>query len=507
MRKSNILIIALFASASLLRFAEAFRPIDKASWRECDLGAISRNFVQEGMNPFYPRIDWRGDGPGYAEMELPLYPFLTAISYQIFGIHDQLGRLWSFLFSIGTLFFFFRLAREYLIIFPATVAFAFFALNPLIVEEATAVQPEGMMLLAYLGAVYFFVRWLKTEKSSYFVGAVLMTAMSLLAKAPSAHIGLFFGVLLFEKYGLGLIKQGRVWLFGVLSVLPSVIWYFHAKNLWKTYGNSLGVSNEYHWIGWDFFTNADFIEGILRSEFIYVWISFGIVVGAFAIWRGYREEPVRHALLWLASIFALYILAARTTSDGWAYYYHVFSIPPVALLFGFSIKKLWDYAREFADSFSRHSMLANFSRIVIFVMVITAIFASLLLEAKQVRAAFEESRDQSPPFAFAEMAKPLLRSDGLILVSGGNCVDPTGYPVAFNASYMFYWLERKGWNICVEEQSVPRVREFQRKGAVYFVAEKTFLRQKTDFENELRQIYPVTAEADNFVLFDLNSGR
>ena len=142
MSKSRILIILLFSAAAAVRFADVFRPINQASWRECDIGAVSRNFAREGMNPLYPRIDWRGDGPGYAEMELPIFPFLTAIGYEIFGVHDQLGRGLAFLFSLGALFFFYRLAREYLTVYPALIAFTFFAFNPLIVDQSTALQPR-----------------------------------------------------------------------------------------------------------------------------------------------------------------------------------------------------------------------------------------------------------------------------------------------------------------------------------------------------------------------------
>ena len=224
----------------MLRLAGVFHPLDKASWRECDLGSVSRNFVREGMDPLYPRIDWRGDGPGYAEMELPLYPFLTALTYEAFGVHDQLGRMWAFLFSLGTLFFFYRLAREYLSDLPAVIAFAFFAFNPLVVEISTSVQPEGLMLMAYVAAAFFFVRWIRTGGTAVFVGAAAMTALALLAKASAAHIGLFFGILLIQKYRWGVFKQSRVWLFGIISILPTALWYVHAKNLWTTYGNSLG---------------------------------------------------------------------------------------------------------------------------------------------------------------------------------------------------------------------------------------------------------------------------
>lgn len=507
MSKAKLLIIALFAAASLIRLADAFRPIDKGSWRECDLGSISRNFAQEGMNPLYPRIDWRGDGPGYAEMEMPIFPFLTAVTYKIFGIHDQLGRIWAFLFSLGALFFFFRLAREYLDLFSSTVAFAFFAFNPLIVLTATSIQPEALMLFAYIASVYFFIRWLKTEKNSDFWPAVFMTALTLSAKAPSAHIGLFFSILLIEKYGWTVIRQSKVWLFGVLSVLPPALWYLHANRLWIEYGNSLGVSNEYHWIGWDIFTDTEFIGGILRSEFFYVWVVFGLIVGAFGVWRGYGEETGRHSLGWLASIFALYLLAARTTSEDWANYYHVFSIPPAALIFGLGIKKLCDYARESADSFSRHTLPVNLGKLFVIIVVVAAIFATLLLELKQVRANFLNHRVKEPAFACAERIKPSLTKKGLIVASGEHCVDKKGYMLAYNASYMFYWLERKGWNICIEEQSINKIRMFAAKDARYFVAQKTYLNEKPGFEDDLRQNYTVAAECDDYLLFDLTGDR
>ena len=112
MTRQHVLIVVLFAGAALLRFADVFRPINNPSWRESDLGSIARNFVTESMNPLYPAIDWRGTGPGYTEMELPLYPWLTALTYQAFGVHDQIGRLWAFVFSLGAMFVFFKLARE-----------------------------------------------------------------------------------------------------------------------------------------------------------------------------------------------------------------------------------------------------------------------------------------------------------------------------------------------------------------------------------------------------------
>jgi hypothetical protein len=501
--KIKIVLILIFAAGSLVRLADIFRPIDKPSWRECDLGSISRNFVNEGFNPFYPQIDWRGTSPGYAEMEFTLYPALIAATYEIFGVHDFIGRVWALIFSLGTLFFFFKLARFYLDDTFAVFAALFFAFNPLVVEISTAIQPEGLMIFAYTAAVYFFVRWLENEKAKFFWAAIACTALALLAKATAVHIGLFFAVLLFQKYGFAAVKQRKVWLFGIISLLPAVLWYAHAKSLWKTYGNSLGVSNEYHWVGWDFFTNSYFIKGILRTELFEVWMIFGIVVGLFAVWRGAGEKTVKHVLLWLASIFLIYLAAARTTADDWASYYHIFSAPPAALLFGFGIKKLWEYAKELKTRFDEHSSLQIAFKAALILLITAAAVSAFLYEAEKIRAGLLERHLADKSFTCAGQIKPALKKEGLILASGGNCFDKDGYATAYNASFMFYWLERKGFSVCVEDQSLEKVRDFSAKGAIYFIAQRSRLKEAPGFEAALENNFAVVSECDEFLVFDI----
>lgn len=502
-RKTKYVLILIFALGAVLRFADAWRPLDRASWREADLGAISRNFVREGMNPFYPRIDWRGTGAGFAEMEFPLYPFLTALGYKVFGICEVLPRLLSFVFSLAALLFFFRLAREFLDAWALVFAFAFFAFHPLVFEISTSIQPEGLMLAAYAASVYFFLRWLKKDSAGNFICAVAFTALVILAKAPAAHLGLLFGVLLLQKFGLAVVKQKMVWLFGALSLLPATFWYAHAKSLWLTYGNSLGVSNETHLVGADFFTNPYFIKGILGAEIFAVWLGFGVAVGAFAVWQGFREKLTFICLVWLAAAYAFYLIAARTTADNWALYYHVFSVLPAALLFGSGAGKFLETCRSyynFSIDLSRARRLAQISLIII---LTAAGGGTFLLAAKRIHADYLNKRVKDESFSCAEKFKPFLESEGLILVSGGRCFDEQGFPVAYNASFMFYWLDRKGFNICVEEQSMARVADFAAAGAVYFAAQKDLLAEKPNLENELRANFAVVAECDEMILFAL----
>ena len=39
-------------------------------WRECQTAMTSRNFVRDGMNPLFARVDYMGDGQ--MQLELPI---------------------------------------------------------------------------------------------------------------------------------------------------------------------------------------------------------------------------------------------------------------------------------------------------------------------------------------------------------------------------------------------------------------------------------------------------
>lgn len=495
MKARRAVLTALFAAAVLLRVADTFRPLDRASWRESDLGSIARNFTREGMNPLYPRIDWRGTGPGYAEMEFPLYPWTVALVYEVLGVHDETGRIISLLLSLGVLAFFWFFARDVLSPEAAIAAFGFFAFNPLIFEVSTAVQPEALTMLAYIAAVHFFARWTRTDKTSDLYSSAVFTSLAILAKATSLHIGVFFAILWLRKEGLRVLRTRRAYAFAAIALVPGVLWYTHAKFLWLTYGNSLGISNEYHWIGTDFFTNPYFIIGILRNEIVWVWGGIGVIVAVVGIVLARRERAVSISLIWLASVFVFLIVAARTTADDWANYYHVFAVAPASLLIGFGAGKGLSLVRESKRKITSQSVLA--------MLIVIASLASFAFDLRSIRQLFLEHHKLEPAFAEASQIEPYLQRNALILVSGGACVDADGYALAYNASYMFYWLDRKGFNICSDRQTVSAVEGFRALGTRYFVAQRTDLAQAPGFEGSLAARFPVVTWTDEFVVFDL----
>jgi 4-amino-4-deoxy-L-arabinose transferase-like glycosyltransferase len=567
----SLILLSLFVLGAVVRSLKLGYPVSVHSpetWREADVAAIARNFYHESMNLFYPRIDWRGDGPGFAEMEFPLYPWLIAVLYKVFGYHEIIGRLLSYSFSLGAMAVFFALARYLLPPLATVVASVFFVLSPVAIHISTSLQPEGMMFLFYGIAAYTFIRWLDTNSWKDYTLSLVSTTLAILAKPTSAHLGLFFALSILRRKGLAGLRDLQLWVFAVGALLPSIAWYIHARQFWLTYGNSLGLSNKYHWIGWDILTNHSWVDlylgGMLRSELIYVWLPTSVGIILFSIFFRKSERIVQYSLYWLVAIFLYYILAIRTLGDGSALYYHVVSLPPVALLFGMGVETALRLrsASRFAIVLTMllgivgavlsgvltglihtrtFSILDTpidfqFALFLALPMFWLAVFclsrlniwqqnaskdhlpwlktttvsyvgcfllATLLLSANGIQHDLRVVPRQIVLRQCAEEFKSVLPPEALLLVSGGVCTDPTGHPVAHNTSYMFYWTDHKGFNICHDEQSLAAIRAIAARGAKYYIAEKVALEKKPGFEADLRREFPVIKECEKALLIDL----
>jgi hypothetical protein len=483
-------LVAIFLLGAALRAIDVWRPVDGRQndiWRESDVSAVARNFYREGMNPLYPRIDWRGTGPGYAEMELPVLPWLMAATYQVIGVHEVIGRIIEYVFSLVALGSGLAMLAYLLPPVGAAAGGLFFAVSPLSIRVATSLQPEGLMLLCYVLAGYAFIRWLDSNAWRDFVLAVGATALAILAKEPAAHIGLFFLIMLIARRGFRAFADWRVLVFGLVSLAPSVWWYLHAKTLWLTYGNSLGVSNERHFTHADFFTSSRHVKDLVRLELIYVWGWVGVLLAAIGVVRNIRNRAVQTGLAWLASVAVFYVLAEHTVAEQWAVYYHVVTVPGASILFGAGAAVVLPSWRTGLPGAALASLVP-------------------LTYAGLIQRDFADARPHVALdlYACARIFAPHIPPHAVILASGGNCEDAEGEPIAYNASYMFYWVDRKGFNLCRGKgQTVDSVAAFAAKGAEYFIAEKRHLALNPGLEAALRARYPVLAECPIALLFDI----
>ncbi|MBI4879860.1 MAG: glycosyltransferase family 39 protein [Planctomycetes bacterium] len=548
-RTASIMILLL---AVVVRLPDALRSVDgtvldNVAWRECDTAMMARNFSRGDMNPLRPTVDFGGDGEGRVEAEFPFLPWAMALCYQVLGERPEAGRLLNLLASLAALALFLRLAAGLLPPFGALAAGLFFALSPLPTGLATSLQPDGLMLLGVIGAARFFLRYAEEQRGRDLAWAALFLAAALLAKASAAHLGLFFLLLLLGGGSRALLRSPLLWVVGLLAVLPAVLWYLHGRAVWLEHGNSLGLSSEQHWAGAALFTDPRFVIGVLTNQLRHVFPPAVLLLAAWAALRLRHERCVRVALAWWLSTAVFFLLSARTSGDDWAFYYHAVSTPAAALLFGAAVAALGRRmsaglpARErglgavlaaaaacaglavfvaprLAALFGWPLLLA-LSGLLAFLAAIWALRGraagagllllvlcapqSLLHLGLKVALARAGPRMSAPYRAAREMA-PLLQGGGRIAVAGDRSLDEDGCPVDHRVPYMFYWLERRGFSLPLEQVGVEELRGAARRGARWFVIERWQLRSVPGLEEALAGAFPPLYEGAAARLYRLD---
>jgi hypothetical protein len=507
MKQSRVIWIIIFIIGFGVRSTELFHPLDSASWRENDLSSIARNYYRGGMDFSHPQIDWSGTGPGFTESEFPIYPYLIALSFKFFGVWEPTGRIISFLFSLLTLIIFFRLSR---FLFDEKTAIAvsfFFAFSPILMITSNSIQPESTMFFFYISSAYTFLRWMDNQSHKYYLLTIFFTAFALLCKITAISIEMFFVFFIIYNKGLRYLFKPKVILLGILSIVPSIIWYTYSHKFYILYGNSLGLSNEYAWIGLDFLTNGYFIKGIIRLEVFNIWTIAGPLIVSIALisTKLIKKQSILIPATWLAAVVMFYIITSRTSADTWAYYYHIFSVPSVSMLLGISIIEIYNKylphlnLRCKPSAYNLKILKSNIIIPVTFFLVL--LYAGLSL--KYLTHTKKLSFKTSDYYACRNSLSDIIPSGTVILASGGFCRDKDNFPLAFNASYFFYWLDMKGYNISVEDQSIENVIKFKNKGAKFYIAEIRALQKKQGFEEILRKEFKIALECNGIILFTL----
>src|SRR5947199_3033679 len=235
-------VVLLWILAVAVRLVLINQPyVDYWSWRQSDVAAIARNFVENGFRFGYPQIDWAGGSGGYVGTEFPILPFLAAIYYKFAGIHEWIGRSQSVIFFAISLPFFFLLVREIFCGTAAIWATFFYAFAPLNIFAGRSFMPDVPSLSMGIIGLYFFLRWLCHRKMAPFYLAAIAISLSILIKVTSIVIVapilyLVVGRLYQPRRPSGFtLKRPTmdrgIALFAAIAIFPSVMWYWHAHQI------------------------------------------------------------------------------------------------------------------------------------------------------------------------------------------------------------------------------------------------------------------------------------
>ena len=450
--KFVILICILAVTARLIFINQPY--VDHWSWRQSDVAAIARNFLQEGFRFGYPQIDWAGNAPGYVGTEFPILPFIAAVSYKFAGVHEWIGRIQAVILFVVSLPFFFLVVREIFGSTAAVWASFFYCFAPLNIFAGRSFMPDVPSLSFAIIGLYFFLRSVQHGESWSFFVAAIAISLSLLIKITSIVV---LAPLLYLAVGRLCqtpgVSQKRptiagIIVFGSIALLPSAVWYWHA-----------------HQIAHQFYPHHFFGAGGIQIEsFSWYWhiaqqtfvssltpaLSVMALVGLFVPQPQYRRYS-RLFHLWLAAVIVFIIVVGYGNRHRW------YQLPLVPI------------AAAFAGTACAFVVSKISSRIIAVTLSVLLASSFMTLAFWYVQPFYQPSAAQLRD-AGMELKK-VTPPDALIVAA--DMGDPT----------IFYYAERKGWHFPENdaiyngtpddsEQAIENVDRLRRRGATHFVFTK-----------------------------------
>jgi 4-amino-4-deoxy-L-arabinose transferase-like glycosyltransferase len=468
-RATKIVFVICILSVAL-RLVLINQPyVDHWSWRQSDVAAIARNFLQDGFHFGYPQIDWAGNTPGYVGTEFPILPFIAAVCYKFAGVHEWIGRIQAVILFAVSLPFFFLLAREIFGSTAAVWASFFYCFTPLNIFAGRSFMPDVPSLSCAIVGLYFFLRWVQQGESWPFFVAATGISLSLLIKITSIVI---LAPLVYVLVGAVCDRRNsrkgdlqiapavletaapfvgahRVPLqliaFFAIALLPSAIWYWHA-----------------HQIAQQFYPHHFFGSGGIQIEsFSWYWhiaqqtfvssltplLSVMALVGLFVPHsRDQRYSRLFH--WWLAAMIVFIIVVGYGNRHRW------YQLPLVPI------------AAAFAGAACAFVASKTSSRVIAVTLSVLLVSSFTTFAFWYVQPFYQSSAAQLRDAGFE--LKKATPPDALIVAA--DMGDPT----------IFYYAERKGWHFPENDaiyngtpddsdRAMENLERLQRRGATHFL--------------------------------------
>ncbi len=480
-RRHGWLVPALIVGAGIaLRLIHITQPfVDQWSWRQSDVAMIARHFSEDGFRIWWPRIDWFGDAAGYVGTEFPLVPAVAALLYRVLGVRDWIGRVVSVAAFAGAALLLHRLIESVAGRRAAIAATVAFAIMPLAVFAGRSFMPDMTALMLSIAAVVAFRRWLDARDSTpRALAAVATLSLALLVKLPAATVGGPLVYLAWNRGGMRMFRDARLWVIAVAAWIPPVIWYAHALHVASAY-------EPHHMFGEGGVGLVTGIEYLARlRSFIFsgtTLTAFIVAAAGMCLAPRTRERWLFH--WWALSGLAFTIIAGLGSTHPW---YQLPLIAPVAAFVGFACDRLLSAAQ------------ANHRRLAAGVVI-----SALTLCAYQAVGALAPM--------YVSWGEP-LRQAGLdiqrrhvqalvVFIDDG---DPLG--IYYSGQPGWNFLLRFGSEPATSEEAIRALEQLRSRDASLLVTTRYtdwWLTSYRGFGDHVRGRYPVVSSTDQFTIYNL----
>ncbi|HUI65231.1 MAG TPA: glycosyltransferase family 39 protein [Bacteroidota bacterium] len=473
------------------------------SWRSTDMASIALNYYRNGLHFLSPQINWGGNGPGYVEMEFPIIPFVLALLYKIFGIQEWLALLIPMLSGLGLVVLMYLFCRR--IFDPATgfIAGIFTATSPPLVDQSMALWPDPPMLLCGAIGLYFIFRWAEEDSlRPFFIGA-LATSLAILLKLTALYLGIPILYLCIVRHGYQLWKKPVVWLLAALILIPPLLWYTHAYELYREYHNTFGIlSGGFLKLATaTVLLNPAFYGLSLGRMVFYHFTPIVFVLFLFGVFR--RQVDGFHYIFhaWWGAVALYLLVAARGVAIG-HFQYMLPVVPPGAALAGFGTTVL-------LDKIGSTRVLARWSRGA-WTILLTLIFLVGTVAATYVYQLpkYTTHMWNNDKKIGLEVGKLTAAGSLIIVVDNQMGGPPDGIMTPPN---VFYFSDRHGWYLALSWLTEDLIEKRREEGAHYLVITGNtvdlFKESYRPIEEYLNSHYFTILSGKDGIIYDLERRR
>lgn len=478
MLKSEYLLLFLIVILGFgVRLYKINNPIaDWHSWRQSDTAAVSRIYLDKGLDILHPRyydISFLQSGKpnpeGWRFVEFPIFNIVHLLL--VFLIPqlslEILGRLISVFSSLVSVVLLFFLGRRFLGTLGGLLASFFFATMPFNIYFSRVILPEPMAVAFALASLWAFVLWFDKRRTIFIVLSGFFFGCSLLVKPYTIFYAIpmvFLAGLAFQWNWREMLKTKQLWAFIFLSLVPVLAWrlwmlrYPEGIPFYAWAFNSDGIRFKPSFWRWIFGER-------LGKMMLGGWGTFLFISGLLAKVRS-QERGVPLVLAFAMFAFVSVVATANVRHD----YYQTLVMPAVVIILARGVVFLWN-----TDALPRLA-----TRLVVLVTIVwTIVFP--FYEIK------EFYKINHPEIIRAGEALDKIASKDTLVVA------PYNGDTAF-----LYQTKRQGWPYMTNS-----IEELIGQGADYFVSVNLDDPQTQDVMRK----FEIPVQTEEYVIVDLSKKR
>jgi hypothetical protein len=421
-----------------------------------------------------------------AAIEPEFFERVVAFTYQFTGEQLWVARVYSSLFWVIGAFFLFLLAQQFTSVDGALVTTAFYLFTPYAVSASRSFQPDPLMVMLIIIFWWAVCKWADQPTSyKWAIIAGLFGGFAIYIKFVAAFfvIGGGLGSTLRRESLLETVRRPQVYVMTVLGILPGAAYVIYGVWISGYLGQQFG---------------GRFIPSLFLSPSYYLgWIGMlNIVVGGIALMLGllglfFLENEKRRFLLGLwagYAFFGIYFNYHISSHN----YYSLPLIPIVAL-------SLAPLADAFFTQLTKLTATKS-ARVAVICLLLFGLFASLW----STRAEMKRVDYRPEANMWAEIGQKIddkntigLTQDYGTRLSYWGWKSVTSWPTSGD---FLYHVDLRG----AQNDFDQRFKDSTAKKELFVVTDFDELGRQPLLKEKLSG-YPIFAEGDGYVIYDLTS--